>query len=525
MTVRICFSAGSLAGQTFELAAGSSLSLGRSRTCDLKASEPDVSGRHLVFRRGAGAGVTVEVASSRKTLFNGTSVSMSDSFPVKNGDTFRCGGELVCRVECDDEDATVPPPVETAPSASGESDKTVLPGGAHQSQTVRPMAAGQTAAALPRQAVTPSSKTGAVSESNSTIAIQTRIASDEELEDIRRAYRARRTRRTLSIIGPALIFLAAALGAWIWFRPKTEEFVSWPETTDGRSMDRNVIVAPYLALTVPDSSNCRVEKSEDGADIWTFAGIRHDVPMHFQAVMSSSTNELTIGRDKSFERWLRSHRDADASFNPSTDRRRFWTALQSGNGILVNYVSYTRRIGVEDYYGYLMFLRFETAVHVVFAEVLLRDRWRAEPLLRGNLRNFLIFAGRRAPLAWEGHDSIRPGNCPKCDIEEAERYFSADGKLAAAYWDAVWYRIRSALIKAKIMGNEKLLERARKLLTRMRDVQTDWYAEQRNAWNKADRIGDERAKLSVQAAAESAFSEDFRNYDYRYDSIKRKDWK
>ena len=92
MTVRICFSAGSLAGQTFELAAGSSLSLGRSRTCDIKASEPDVSGRHLVFRRGAGAGVTVEVASSRKTLFNGTSVSMSDSFPVKNGDTFRCGG-------------------------------------------------------------------------------------------------------------------------------------------------------------------------------------------------------------------------------------------------------------------------------------------------------------------------------------------------------------------------------------------------------------------------------------------------
>ena len=271
MTVRICFSAGSLAGQTFELAAGSSLSLGRSRTCDIKASEPDVSGRHLVFRRGAGAGVTVEVASSRKTLFNGTSVSMSDSFPVKNGDTFRCGGELVCRVECDDEDATVPPPVATAPSASGENDKTVFPGGTHQAQTVRPMASEQTAAAVSRQTVVPPPKTGSVSESNSTIAIQTRIASDEELEDIRRAYRARRTRRTLSIIGPALMFLAAALGAWIWFRPKTEEFVSWPETPDGRSMDRNVIVAPYLALTVPDSSNCRVEKSEDGADICSVA--------------------------------------------------------------------------------------------------------------------------------------------------------------------------------------------------------------------------------------------------------------
>ena len=499
MTVSIRFSAGSLAGQAFELAVGSSLSLGRSRTCDIRASEPDVSGRHLVFRRGTGAGVTVEVASSRKTLFNGTPVSMSDSFPVKNGDTFCCGGELECRIECDDGDATVPPPDATVPPP----DATVPP----------------------PDATVPPAKADPVFESNSTIAIQTRIASDEELEDIRRAYRARRTRRTLSIIGPAFIFLVAALGAWIWFRPKTEDFVSWPETPDGRSMDRNVIVAPYLALTVPDSSNCRVEKGEDGAEVWTFAGIRHDVPMHFQAVMSSSTNELTIGRDKSFERWLRSHRDADTSFNPSNDRRRFWTARQSGNGILVNYVSYTRRIGVEDYYGYLMFLRFEASVHVVFAEVLLKDRWRAEPLLRGNLQNFLIFAARRAPLAWEGHDSIRPGDCPKCDIEEAERYFSADGKLAAAYWDAVWYRIRSALIKAKMRGNENLLLRARKLLTKMRDVQADWYAEQRNAWNKADRIGDERAKKSLQAIAESAFSEDFRNYDYRYDCIKRKDWK
>ena len=70
-----------------------------------------------------------------------------------------------------------------------------------------------------------------------------------------------------------------------------------------------------------------------------------------------------------------------------------------------------------------------------------------------------------------------------------------------------------------------MLDRARKLLVRMRAAQSDWYAEQRNAWNQADRIEDEKTKQALQSSAETAFSEDFRNCDYRYDCIKRKEWR
>ena len=465
-------------------------------------TEGDVSARHLLFRLGTGGTVTVEVQSSRKTLFNGTEVMLGNTFAVKNGDTFQCGGVLVCRVEC--------------AAAEEDSDKTVPPGDKATVPPPEPLPA-----APAEKAVAPASG----EDPNATIAIQTRIASDEEMDEIKRLYGGRRIRRMMSVIIPSILFLAAAIGAWIWFSPKTEEFVSWPEDAQGRSMDRNVLVAPYLAMTLPDSSACRVEKGDGNIEVFTFAGIQHDVPMHFQALTSSDTNSLVVGRERAFDGWLRAQRVKDSSFNPSTDRRKMWVCKSTGNGVLVNYVTYTRRIGEEDWYGYLLYLRFEDTTHVMFAEVLLKDRWRADPLLRGNLDSFVRFAPRRAYEAWEGYDSIRPGDCPKCDLDEAERYFSPDGKLASAYWDSVWYRVRSALVKAKRGEKVKMLDRARKLLVRMRSAQSDWYAEQRNAWNQADRVGDERTKQTLQASAETAFSEDFRNCDYRYDRIKRKEWK
>lgn len=345
MKVRLSFTAGSLAGKTFEVPDSGILSVGRSRTCDVKALEPDVSGRHLVFRRVGTKGAAVEVASSRTTIFNGAPVSMGNSFPVKDGDTFRCGSSLSCRIECETDDDTVPPPASS--ENLGENAKTVLPSGAtdgNSSDETDPPPS-------PSPAVSPESATSPHESSpmdigiDNTIAIQTRIASDEELDDIRKAHRVRRIRRAMALVVPAILFLAAAIAAWICFKPKTEEYVSWPENSQGRSLDRNILVAPYLAMTVPDSSGCRVEKGDGNVEVWTFAGIQHDVPMHFQAVSATSTNELMIGRDRSFDGWLKARRSADVSFNPSTDRHRMWICRQSGNGILVNYVSYTRRIG------------------------------------------------------------------------------------------------------------------------------------------------------------------------------------
>lgn len=521
MSVKIVFTGGTLTGTVADVPLGGTLSLGRSHTCDVRAAEGDVSARHLLFRLGAGGTATVEVQSSRKTLFNGTPVSLGNSFAVKDGDTFQCGGALVCRVVCvadeEDSDKTVPPDDKVTVPPPSEREK-MRPSGDKATIPPRPV---PVAVASGEKSVASTS----TDDSNATIAIQTRIASDEEMDEIRRLYRGRRIKRVISIIVPSILFFAAAVGVWIWFRPKTEAFVSWPQDATGRSMERDVLIAPYLAMTVPDSSACRVEKGDGNIEIATFAGIQHDVPMHFQAITSVDTNSLTMGRERAFDGWLRNRRVEDSSFNPSTDRRRMWICTSSGNGVLVNYVTYTRRIGEEDWYGYLLYLRFEDTTHVVFAEVLLKDRWRADPLLKGDLDSFMIFAPVRANEAWEGYDSIRPGDSPESDMDQAERYFSPDGKLAAAYWDAVWYRVRSALVKAKRGGTDNVLDRARKLLVRMRTAQSDWYAEQRNAWNQADRIGDEKTKQALQASAEAAFSEDFRNCDYRYDCIKRKEWK
>ena len=89
MSVKIVIVKGAQAGAFAEVPVGGTLSLGRSHTCDLRVTEGDVSARHLLFRLGTGGTVTVEVQSSRKTLFNGTAVMLGNTFAAKNGVTFQ----------------------------------------------------------------------------------------------------------------------------------------------------------------------------------------------------------------------------------------------------------------------------------------------------------------------------------------------------------------------------------------------------------------------------------------------------
>ena len=63
------------------------------------------------------------------------------------------------------------------------------------------------------------------------------------------------------------------------------------------------------------------------------------------------------------------------------------------------------------------------------------------------------------------------------------------------------------------------------MLIRLRRLQTDWYNTQRLAWQYAFQNEDRGTMNSIQAMGESVFSSEFQYSDFRYDLIKRKDWK
>ena len=506
MNVTVVFLQGSLSGRTVTVPPGGTVSVGRSHTCDVRATEADVSSRHVVFSRASGSALAVEVVSARRTLFNGNTVRQGDILPLRPGDTLTLGASLSCRIEGGAE-------AERRPSESSSSSLPTVPPAQRESVTrvPRPDSAPQVSAGGEMR-----------QDRQETVAIKTRLASDEELDAIRDEDRRRRSRRTLLLLVPIVAFVAVAVALYVALRPKTEVMVTWPTDASGSFLNHAIQVADYLGLIVPDVPEFRVVRTETGQEVWTRTGLRRDVPLHVDVQAEKSLSFLEVGREKAFEKWLHARRLSDPSFNPSVERRRIWTNRKTGNGALFNSVSYVRRIGEDDWYGYVLFTRFEDVQHALFIEVPLRERHRAESFLTSYLPNFCIYATRRVPVLWEGADGWRAATSVRQDLDEAESYLR---NKAPALWEKAWYLLRSGLIKAKKAGDEKALQDGRRLLRQLRDDQGTWYATQKLAWEYAVRDGRKGDAQAVQALGESIFSSEFKDSDCRYDSIKRKDWK
>ena len=95
------------------------------------------------------------------------------------------------------------------------------------------------------------------------------------------------------------------------------------------------------------------------------------------------------------------------------------------------------------------------------------------------------------------------------------------------YWGRIHYLLLSALIKSAKAEkpDQDQVSEALNMLIRLRRVQTTWYNTQRLAWQYAFQNEDQATMNSIQAMGESVFSSEFQYSDYRYDLIKRKDWK
>lgn len=503
MTISIAFQRGSLAGRVIEIPRGGSVAIGRSHTCDVRAAESDVSSRHVVISRTTDDTLVVEVISVRRTLLNEDVVRQGDSFPLRPGDVLTMGSALSCQVgEVGGDGQTV-----AAASGAPSGDQPTVPPGK------RKFGPAEAPAEVPAEAP---------ADRQETVAIKTRLASDEELDAIRDLERRRRSRRTLLVLVPLVAFAAGAASLYFALRPKTEDVVTWPADANGKFLNHALPLAPYLGLTVPEAPDLKVIATDSGLEVWTRTGLRRDVSLHVEALTDKSPDFLEVGRERAFEAWLHTRRQSDPSFNPSVERRRIWTNRNKGNGVLFNSVSYVRRIGEEDWYGHLLFTRYEDAQHAIFIEVPLHDRYRAAPFLTSYLADFCFYAPRRVPLAWEGADDWRRETPIAQDLDEAEVYLRS---MAPALWEKCWYLLCSALIKAKKAGDETSLQTGRRLLRQLREDQGTWYATQKLSWEYAVKRGRQDDIRSVQTLGETVFSAEFRDSDCRYESIRRKEWK
>ena len=206
------------------------------------------------------------------------------------------------------------------------------------------------------------------------------------------------------------------------------------------------------------------------------------------------------------------------------DRTTVYLNTSRGAGVPISFISYTRRVENDDFWGYALFVRCEDNEHAIMIEVPLSDQWRATPFMHAQITEMVLYAPKLTEEHWEGASSYRKNTAVADDLREASSFMDREAPI---YWGRIHYLLLSALIKSAKAGNPDAdqVAEARNMLVRLRRLQTTWYNTQRLAWQYAFQSEDKVTMNSIQAMGESVFSSEFQYSDFRYDLIKRKDWK
>ena len=526
MNFQIKFIAGECIGECYIIDKNQALSIGRSHSNNVCLKSPDISGRHCIVRAGSASNITLEILSSRVSKHNDRLLNIGDVAEIAVGDRIQMGNDTVFVLEYADLKTVI---------AADDDDKTVLPElNAENSDAERTVADNITAVNASEtknaEAVPSAAQTVLYSddsenddgESFETVAFQTRIASDEELDEIKKSFKRQHFKKVVMIALPILLFLAGAITVYLHLKPETEEFLTWPTDEKGTMLEEFKVVAPYLAVCYPAVDGAEVQSKGNTVTLVTRIGKLQDVPLYIQATTENDLKTLKVEHNRAFDMWCEKMKEKDPSISFGADKVMYFLNRSYGGGVPMSFVSYTRRKGSDDFWGYALFIRNAQNIHTIFLEVPFADRWRAKKFLPYQLPGMVIYAVRRTAEHWEGNESFRADSSVKDDLEEAEEFMKRE---APVYWGRIFYLIRSALIKATVSNNADDIAAAKKLLVKLREQQSSWYNTQKLAYQYAERNGDKNAMNSIQTMCESVFSAEFQSADFRYDLIKRKDWK
>ncbi|MBQ9367713.1 MAG: FHA domain-containing protein [Victivallales bacterium] len=575
MKYAIKFITGSRSGQTFELKPDCALTIGRSSSMQVVLDEGDVSSRHVsITTNGFGTSIVLEVFSShRNTSVDGYGYNMNDSVELAPGNVIKLGRDVqFTLISLADAPAMNNAPASNAAMQGGASAQSSAPAAAVSSnaKTINSPAAvpnavqagagapsssavtenspvspnakasfnlpkapaqpavlqmpAQSAAVnqMPNVSAVPRAASNPVRNAGKTEATGTIGVSPEEMKRIENEYSAKERRRLLLWVVGAALFFALMVTMYMTLRPAREEIVTWPTDANGDELAQVVQTAPYLASLVPKVGGMKIQNEGGNAEVYTRIGKLRDVLLHVVISTWKSKDELKLDRSQSFAGWLASMRQKNPDMNFNGTGRVEFISVSEGAGVPVTVESYTRRVGNDDFFGYLGYLRHGENVHLTMVEVPLAEQWRAEPLLRERLcTNFILYAIRLTPEWWDGTSRLREGASIEEDLEEAGRYLRRE---APAFWEKIHYLTKSALVKAALQDNTEAQAKALDLLKQLRTAQASWYNTQKLAYQYAKKSENKETMRSIQSICESIFSSEFQEDDYRYDYIRRKNW-
>ena len=97
MMHKLTFFEGSLKGASVDVVQGREISIGRSRSCEVRPKEDDVSGRHATVSLGADDVLRMNVLSRHETMLNSERVASGTTVKLGLGDVVRFGNDFAIR--------------------------------------------------------------------------------------------------------------------------------------------------------------------------------------------------------------------------------------------------------------------------------------------------------------------------------------------------------------------------------------------------------------------------------------------
>ena len=499
--------------------------VGRSHTADIRLTQPDVSGKHLLLHVD-GDSVIVENLSSHGARAG--QVTLELPTPIRVGDSLYLGQSTVITLGSDAEPpqeepspemtmmTAMPlepePKPEPAPTPAPEPKPEPQPEPAPQPDIEATIVDAPAPKAAPAEA----------SEDDvfKTNVMQTRIASAEELDFLRRQDRKTKRGKKLKYILP-ILGGAIVLGLVFFLKGNPpEEKLTWPLRADGKYAEkaydpqggghaagRFSLIAPLTELT-----ESKIDQNGDLV-VQTMIGRDRDVPLRLVLSCKHSPAFLHESRSKTFRDWMREIAASGGHWNFDQPSDLFF--IGRNNGLPCLSAAYTREIDHQSWYGEALFFRNGDERIVRMAEIPNAERLRGADFLAGN--PFLFTSPAFIENHWEGSDTLVAGD-PEDLLQEAKGLLL---KMSPATWDKITMLLRSTLVQATEQDREALKEDALNQLRKLRGNQNVWYNAQMIAYLKEKAADNLRGAELIRDSCLAVFSSED---DLRHRNIQRNIW-
>jgi hypothetical protein len=566
----IHFISGECKGEVRALTAEAPILLGRSRSATIRFLSPDISGKHLELTLLPTGAVALKNMSSHRTEVNGQALSEGEAAVLNEGDRVLLGdatsfvlekpseggmaetsgvlNEVTCATnfivapqaaspmgvttprtsapssapKIQDESKTEIPEEEASPAEpviQAQTDRTEIP-------EARPEPKPEPRAFVPKPPPPPpveeeEQKTNQMdlSSDNETMIMQTRVASLDEL-DILRKTRKPKMKKWVILLAVGMLASAALVAlSYVVSQTNIENPITWPK--DGDRFNDQVVVPDIgsgndFIIYFPKHKSTKFVKEPNRIMAMTSLGKRYDVPCRVIFSMNRSVDNLSLSRKKGFAAWQEKMMAAGGQWNFDLDPQVYFRGKE--HGLPYQMARYTRSVEREAWFGVVMYIKDRDWELILQREIPSSERYRGELLLVDT--PFMSASPRYVMNHWEIGEVLVERPVQEM-LDEAKQLLDRAIPLPRM-WPHILNLLRNILASSLKTNDTATYSEAMELLRDLRGKQSKWLNNQTISYRTALSKDQGKQAAFIRQDCVTVFSDED---DLRCHELRNNQWK